>query len=109
MRAVARRGIPAIRDRSRLKETAAGALGQDVAKRLCLFDGREAVQADFVAEDDALDTPRHLASALGVPLPEAVDRVRFSHGSHDTGLVGAFRLLRARSVTGVVLRQRRSG
>ena len=68
------------------QEAAAGGRRQGIAKRVCLFDGRESVQADFMAEDDALNPPRHLASALGVPLPEAVDRVRLSHSFHDTGL-----------------------
>ena len=63
------------------QEAAAGGRGQGVAQRVCLFDGRESVQADFMAEDDALNPPRHLASALGIPLPEAVDRVRLSHSS----------------------------
>ena len=63
------------------QEAAAGGRGQGVAQRVCLFDGRESVQADFMAEDDALNPPRHLASALGVPLPEAVDRVRLRHSS----------------------------
>ena len=65
------------------QETAAGAHPQDVAEGLRLRNGREAVQADCVPEDCALDPPRDLASRLGVPLSESIDRVRIGHGSHD--------------------------
>ncbi len=62
------------------QETAAGGWGQNVAQRVCLLDRREAVLADFVAEDGALDSTRHRTSTLGVSLSEAVDGVRRSHG-----------------------------
>lgn len=62
------------------EETAGGGHRQDVAERLRLGDGREAVQADCVAEDCALYPPRNLAARLGIPISESIDRVGRGHG-----------------------------
>ena len=57
------------------QEAAAGAvILQEVAEGLRLRNGREAVQADGVSEDRALDPPRDLASRLGILLSESIDR-----------------------------------
>ena len=61
------------------QETAGGGHRQGVAEGLRLRYGREAVQADFVPEDCALHPPRDLASRLGIPISESVDRIRLGH------------------------------
>ncbi len=63
------------------QETTAGGHRQDVAKCRRLRNGREAVQADCVPEDRALDPPRDLARRLRIPLSESIDRIRLGHGS----------------------------
>ena len=63
------------------QEAAAGAHPQDIAEGLRLRNGREAVQADGVSEDRALDPPRDCALRLGIPLSESIDRVRLGQGS----------------------------
>ena len=63
------------------QQTAACGHRQDVAQGLRLGNGREAVQADGVSEDRALDPPRDVALRLGIPLSESIDRVRLGQGS----------------------------
>lgn len=83
------------------KKTAPGGGGEGVAQHVCLLDRREAVLAHLVPEDLALDSPRDLATALGVSFLESVDGVRWTHSADDTGLAKGTHVTRLRAGSGL--------